>query len=129
MPPPPPPPPPADTMVRKDYAAWQAMVAARAAEREARAKNKSHVAVQQQSQVEPALKRQWDCVGDRSKTLQYDRVSQGPGAYHSANPKAAKSLAKLQLMVSSLKDSLKEQGAAEDGTGREPVVSAGSPHV
>ena len=82
MPPPPPPPPPSDTMVRKDFAAWQAMVAARAAEREAKAKNKTRAAVQQQAQAEPSwdhLKRSWDCVGDRAETLKYENMIHGPG--------------------------------------------------
>ena len=76
--PPPPSPPPIDTMVRQDYAAWKAMVEKKAADREAKAANKSYATVQQ-AQAEPPMKRTWDCLGDREETLKHDKVTHGPG--------------------------------------------------
>ena len=79
--PPPPSPPILDTMERQDYAAWKAMVDKKAADRAAKAANKSWVPPPvQQAQAESPSARTWECVGDREETLKlhtHDKITHG----------------------------------------------------
>ena len=80
--PPPPSPPIIDTMVRQGYAAWKAMVDKKAADKAAKAANKSYVPPPvQQAQAESPSLRTWECMGDREENLKHrthDKITHGP---------------------------------------------------